>query len=249
MVQHASDASDEASASSGIFRLFGKWDLINADGPNKGSLFVKLEHRHRIGAITPAALAGEVGYAGVTGVLFNDANLILNEFNWQHYLNEGKTGLVVGRFDPNDYMDVSGYKNPWTTFHNLASLFNTSIALPDTSWGVGMGHWFDNGTYILGTVNDANGSLTQQKAFEHGAEYFKQIGLGWTPARSLRYNNNIQLTYLESDAREHAGVPAGDGVAIHANWTFDDNWMLWTRLGWSDCLAPIYKESYSPGFA
>jgi porin len=185
----------------------------------------------------------------VTGLLFSDVNLVLNEFNWQQYFNDGNSALIIGRYDPNDYMDVSGYANPWTTFHNLASLLNTSIALPDTSWGAGFGHWFSNSPYLVGSVNDANGSLVETTPFKHGGEFFKQIGIGWTPERKLRYNKNFQITYWTVDEREHLGIPESDGIAINANWTFDNEWMLWTRLGWSDGLAPIYGETYSVGIA
>jgi porin len=250
MMQGANESlNGDDLASSGIFRLYGKWDVFNKDSVDKGSFFAKVEHRHRIGDITPAQLAGEIGYAGLTGTLFTDTNLVLNEFNWQQYFNDGKTGLVLGRFDPNDYMDVSGYANPWTTFHNLSSLFNTSIALPDTSWGIGLGHWFNDSVYLVGSANDANGALSEIKGFEYGGELFKQVGFGYTPSRGQRYTHNLQVTYWDVDERKELGVPASDGIAVNANWTFDDQYMLWTRMGWSDGLAPIYQESYSVGFA
>lgn len=250
MAQGASDSlTDVDSASSGIFRIYGKWDVYNKDDVDKGSFFMKVEHRHRIGDVAPAQLAGEIGFAGLTGTLFNNANLVLNEFNWQQYFNDGKTGLILGRFDPNDYMDVAGYANPWTSFHNLNSLFNTSIALPDTSWGVGLGHWFNDSVYLLGSVNDANGALTEIDGFEGGGELFKQVGFGFTPTRDQRYTHNVQVTYWDVDERKSLGIPASDGVAINANWTFDDKYMLWSRLGWSDGLAPIYNDFYAVGFA
>ena len=48
--------------------------------------------------------------------------------NWSQALNDGKSGLIVGRYHPTDYMNVLGYANPWTTFQNLASLLDPTVA-------------------------------------------------------------------------------------------------------------------------
>ena len=42
-------------------------------------------------------------------------------------------------------------------FSNLVSSLDVSVALPDSSWGVGAGHWFNDNVYVLGAINDANG--------------------------------------------------------------------------------------------
>jgi porin len=249
MYQHATEVvSGDRNASSGIFRLYGKWDLVNRGGLNPGSFFMKVEHRHRIGDVAPVDLANNIGYAGVTGLLFNDAELIIESFNWQQSFNQGGSGLIVGRFDPNDYMDVSGYSNPWESFHNLNVLLNTSIALPDVSLGIGVAHYFNGQAYILGSINDANGVITEEKGFQHGSEFFKQVGIGWTPSQKQRYSKNVQITYWEVDEREAQNVPASDGIAINANWTFNDQWMIFSRAGWSDGRASIYEETYTLGF-
>jgi porin len=249
MVQHATEVvSGDRNASSGIFRLYGKWDLVDRGGPNQGSFFMKVEHRHRIGDVAPADLANNVGYAGVTGLLFSDVGLIIESFNWQQSFNQGRSGLIVGRFDPNDYMDVSGYSNPWESFHNLNVLLNTSIALPDVSLGAGAMHYFNEQAYILGSVNDANGTITENKGFQHGSEFFKQVGIGWTPSRKQRYSKNLQITYWEVDEREAKNIPNSDGIAINANWSFNNRWMIFSRAGWSDGRASIYEETYTLGF-
>jgi porin len=85
-------------------------------------------------------------------MLFSDAGLLLVDFNWQQYFNNGQSVFMVGRFDPNDYHDVLGYANPWTAFSNLDSLINMSIALPDVSMGLAAGHWFENSTYVWGVL-------------------------------------------------------------------------------------------------
>ena len=51
--------------------------------------------------------------------------------NWQQGFNDGNTGLIVGRCDPNDYMNVLGYVNPWMIFSNLTSNLDASVAFSD----------------------------------------------------------------------------------------------------------------------
>jgi porin len=234
---------------SGVFRVFGKWTLTGRDTQNTGALFLKIEQRHEIGTdIAPSSLAGQAGYLGITGINFNDAGLLLGDINWQQRLAGGRAGFIIGRFDPNDYMDVLGYANPWTTFSNLATLLNVSIALPDWSWGVGAGRWIGERWYVLGSVNDANGNATNEKFFDGGAEFFKQAEVGWSPSRDDRYYKNVHVTVWHVDERDDAGVDSADGVAMAANWTWDRTWMVFGRAGTSDGGAPLYNESLTAGF-
>jgi len=47
-----------------------------------------------------------------------------------------------------------------TTFWNLSSLVNASIALPDPGAGLRTGGYVNDQIYELGLISDANGSLT-----------------------------------------------------------------------------------------
>ena len=112
--------TDEDRFWGGNFRVFGKWELLNKGGTNVGSLVFQLGHRHNIHyPLTPGDLPGNIGYIGVTGTNFGDQGAILGDIYWQQKVWEGQGGIIVGRFDPNDFMDVLGYFNPYTTFSNL----------------------------------------------------------------------------------------------------------------------------------
>ena len=129
---------------------------------------------------------------GVTGTLFNDAETILGNLYYQQQLGEDdRGGFIAGRFDPSDFMDVLGYANPWTTFSNVAILLNPSIAFPDWSWGAGGGGWLNDQWYVLGSVNDANGTITDESFFDGGSEFFSQAEVGWSPSRAERYFTNV----------------------------------------------------------
>jgi porin len=238
----------EDSAASGVFRVYGTWTLAGRDTENSGNLVFKFENRHRLGTgIPPSALGFGLGYLGVTGTLFSDVAWILNDFNWQQRLSAGRSGLIIGRFDPNDYLDVLGYANPWTTFQNLAILFNTSIALADTSFGAAGGSYIGDRVYLLASVNDANGTVSEVEFFEGGSEFYKSVEIGWTPDPTKRFTHNAHVTTWHVDAREDAGVPQSDGLSIGANWTFDSTWMPFFRAGWSDGQAPFMNRAVTLG--
>jgi len=243
---------NEDNAASGALRFFGRWDLVGRGTKNIGTLVFKVENRHRLGTdIAPSQLGFDVGYNGITGTLFSDVGSVLVDLNWQQILNDGRSGLILGRYDPNDYVDVSGHANPWTTFSNLSVLVNTSIALPDAGFGIGGGHWFpsDSGEwFLLASVSDANGVIDEVELFKGGSEFYATAELGWTPSRSQRYTNQVHVTLWHVDERTDAGVPESEGVAVGANWTYHEKWMTFFRAGWSDGAAPLMKATSTIGF-
>lgn len=251
LYQGASDSlpGTDDSAALGIIRFNGVWTLVGKGTENTGSLYFNIDNRHRLGTdIAPANMAGAVGYAGMTGTLFSDVDTVLVDFNWQQRINAGAGGVILGRFDPNDYVFVSGYANPWTAFQNVAVLLNPSVALPDASWGIGAGHWLSNQFYALGTINDANGLLTDNlEFFKGGSEFWKAAEFGWTPSRDQRFNRQVNVSLWHVDERD--GITTGDssGVAFSANWLLDNNLMPIMRLGFSDGEAPIYNETFTLG--
>ena len=158
---------------------------------------------------------------------------------WLQYLNEGQTGLIVGRYDPNDFFDVLGYANPWTTFQNLSILFNTSIALPDWGFGIGAGHWFEGDQlYLFGSVSDANAVLTKEEFEFDTDELYKTVEFGWSPGRDQRYFKNLHVTLWQVDEREDDGIDDADGITLGVNWTWDLTYMLFAKIGSSDADAP-----------
>ena len=236
-------------ASSGVLRATLKWTLTGRQTRNEGALNVMVDHRHGFRDVTPADLGAEAGYIGLTGVFFNDIGLALINLNWTQALGDGKYGFVAGRYDPNDYQNVLGMVNPWTVFSNLAVNLDTTVAPPDSSWGIGGGIWLTDQWYVLGGVNDANGLASDDlEFFSGGAEFYKYAHIGWSPTRTRRYFNNIHLLAWHVDEREEAGIDSAQGVAIAGNWTFNDRWMMFGRLGWSDGTSPIYNESVTFGF-
>nr|WP_286193931.1 carbohydrate porin [Tropicibacter sp. R16_0] len=228
--------------------MLGNWELLNRGGDNSGSFVFILENRHRLGQpIAPSALAGEIGYVGATGVTFSDTDTTLSVAYWSQSLAGGRAGFVAGRIDPGDYSDILGYVNPRTTFSNYSILFSPVLPIPDPGFGVAAGGFLTDQIYALGLVSDANGSLTDIDWFPSGSEFYKYGEIGWTPAPSKRYLTNVHLGLYHVDERTDAGVPSAKGAILSANHTFDNDLMLFGRLGWSEGTAPIARRAVNAG--
>jgi porin len=247
--QWASDVPDgaEDEAGLGIVRLIGRWELLGRGTENTGTLVFSGDNRHRTTDVAPGDLGFEAGYLGIPGTLFSDVDTVLVDFHWQQRLNEGDSGIVAGRYDPNDFLDVLGYANPWTSFQNLSILFDTSIALADASMGIGGGHWLSDQVYALATLNDANGVVGDVGFFEDGSEFYKAAEIGWTPSKDQRYFNKIHVHGWHADKREDAGVDESWGVSVAANKTVGMRWMTFVKAGMSDGEAPLYESSVTVG--
>ena len=237
----------DEDAASGIFRISGKWVAFQNEEGDSGTVVFNVDHRHAYDGSAPADLGFATGYLGIPGTLFNNSKTILGDLNYQYRFNDGNSGLILGRYDPNDYLDVLGYSNPWTTFQNLYILNNASIALPDWGTGVGIGHRFSNQVYALGHVSDANGVATETKFFEDFSELYSSAEIGWSPTPAERYLKNFHLTVWHVDDREEAGVPESEGYTLGANWTWNNNFMVFGKAGWSDGLAPLLQKSFTVG--
>jgi porin len=245
------DLGGEDHATSGVLRISGKWELFNRGESNMGMLVFSADNRSAYSDVAPGGLAGEFGYIGQTGALFSDADTILGDLYYVQYLNNRNTILVMGRYDPNDFFDVLGYANPWTAFQNLAILFNTSIGLADWSTGFGLGHWFNDQWYASASVNDANGIASRAEFDFHFDELYKTAEVGWSPSRAERYIKNAHITVWDVDDRDDDGVDGAQGITFGANWTWDERFMLFGKIGFSESDAAndpqINEESYTAG--
>ena len=250
LFQGLSDSlAGEDKASAGVLRATLRLATTGRESGDEGALNVMVDHRHGFRDVTPADLAGQAGYIGLTGLFYNDIGLALINFNWTQSLNNQRAGIVVGRYDPNDYQNVLGMVNPWTLFSNLATNLDATVALPDSSWGIGGGSWLTDNWYVLGGINDANGLGSDDlEFFDGGAEFYKYFHVGWSPSKGERYFRNVHVLAWHVDEREDAGLESAHGISFAANWTFDDRWMPYARLGFSKGSAPIYNESVTLGF-
>ena len=233
-------------AGSGIFRVTTRWTPLRNEAGDTGTLVAMYDHRHAYTQNAPGDF-GNYGYYGISGALFTDFQGTLGDLNWQQTFAGRRVGIVVGRYDPNDYFDVLGYANPWTSFQNLYILFNGSIALPDWSTGIGAGFWVNDQIYLKAAANDVNGVTTKEEFNFDFDELYTTAEIGWSPSRGQRYFQNLHLTWWHADAKENNSSDRSDGFTIGANWTVENRFMVFTKVGWSDGSAPLYEESYTFG--
>jgi porin len=249
LYQHATNSlTGQGDAALGQARILGDWALFGRSGPNPGSLVFILENRHLLHTdIAPSALAGEIGYSGVTGLTFSDTGSTLSVAYWAQTVLPGRGGFVAGRIDPGDYTDVLGYVNPRTTFSNFAVLLNPVLPIPDPGFGVAGGTFVTDQVYVLAVVSDANGSLTDVDWFPGGSEFYTYAELGWTPAPDQRYLTNFHIGAFHIDARTDTGAPETSGAVLSGNVTFRKDLMVFGRLGWSEGAASLARQAASGG--
>ncbi|MGI9366974.1 MAG: carbohydrate porin [Rhizobiaceae bacterium] len=236
-------------SSGGLFRFTGDWIPGGRDNPNAGSLNFTFDHRHQIGSgVVPTELAQQIGFVGQTSVILGESSWDVVHLNWAQPFRDGKSGFVIGRIDPNDYFYTHGFGNPWTGFQNNELQQNTTVALPQSSWGAVAGHYFSDQVYGVVGAFDANGAATDNLDwFSGGDELWSAVEIGFVPSQAERFQKKISLTYWKVDRRRNAGIGSGDGVNLSMSWTFGD-WNPFFRVGWSQGSAPRYKRAVLVGF-
>lgn len=247
-----SDSPGEDSASGGMVRFFGFWDLVDRDGPNRGSFNWKVEHRHKYSDISPSALGFESGYAGLFEPPFNDSEGQLTNLYWKQYMFEGKWAAVAGFLDVTDFVDVYLLASPWTGFNNF--VFSTGSAAMDipnnATLGVGAGGMIAKNIYIQAGFSDANSDPTSPfKGFGNvvdESDFFKWVEVGFTPGQDKIYFDNLHVTFWHIDERTN-GTP--DGWGFNASWQkwIGDKWLPFIRGGYADDSGSLLERSISVG--
>lgn len=247
-----SGSPGEDSASGGMERFFGFWDLINRGGPNKGSLNWKVENRHRYSEIPPSALGFESGYAGIFEPPFSNQNNRLTNLYWKQYFAEGTWAAVAGFLDVTDFVDVYLLASPWTGFNSF--VFSTGSAatdLPnDATLGIGAGGMVTDRLYVQAGISDANADPTDPfQGFDNISEesdFFKWVEIGFTPGQEKLYFDNVHVTFWHIDERAN-GTP--DGWGLNASWQqwIADKWLPFVRGGYTEDSGSLLESSLSVG--
>ena len=247
-----SGSPGEDSASGGMVRFFGFWDLVNRGTPNKGSLNWKVENRHRYSEIPPSALGFESGYAGIFEPPFSNQNNRLTNLYWKQYFAEGTWAAVAGFLDVTDFVDVYLLASPWTGFNSF--VFSTGSAatdLPnDATLGIGAGGMVTDRLYVQAGISDANADPTDPfQGFDNISEesdFFKWVEIGFTPGQEKLYFDNVHVTFWHIDERAN-GTP--DGWGLNASWQqwIADKWLPFVRGGYTEDSGSLLESSLSVG--
>jgi porin len=247
LYQTVSESSGEDHAASGIIRLFGTWTLVGRKSGNTGSLVAKIENRHLLGTdIPPQALASEVGYAGLTAIIWSDAGSLLTNLYWHQSFNEDRVSFVAGIVDATDYLDIYGLINPWTNFANLSFSTDPTIPVPNQGLGAALRVNIADHYYVLAGLADTNGDPGDTSGsfdtFFDDREYFKHIEFGRVGSREAEFTDNFHIFAWQADERIAAQVPKGWGATISFSKQVTKHWMPFARVGYSDGGGGVFLE-------
>jgi porin len=248
----ASQSPGEDTAATGVFRLFGEWELFGRSSGNTGTLLFKVDNRQRLDTVPVKDFAGELGYAGIIGPTYSNQGWRLTHLYWNQNFAGGRGAVYLGFIDVTDYVDAYALASPWQGFANLAfqTGSGTMGGLPDAALGVAAGYFLNDKLYMGGGIADANADAADpftDSLFDRG-ETFKSFEVGWTSGSKARFFNNAHVTFWQIDAREQAGTPDGYGVSFSASQVVRERWFPFLRGGWADGGDALYEASVSAGF-
>ena len=243
----------EDSAVSGMVRFFGFWDLVNRNGPNKGNLNWKIEHRQKYTDIPVSGLGFSSGYVGLFEAPFSDQGSRLTNLYWKQYFAEGNWAFVGGFLDATDFVDVYLLASPWTGFTNfMFSTGSSAMDLPnDAALGVAAGGMVSTKVYIQAGIVDANSDPTEPfEGFDSvfdDSDFFKWVEIGFTPGQQKIYFDNLHATFWHVDERANS---TPDGWGLNASWQawIDDKWLPFIRVGHTEDSGSLLETSVSAGF-
>lgn len=241
----------EDTASSGMLRFYGSWDLVGRGTKDTGALVWKIEHRHKYADIPASDLGFELGNVGLFVPPFSDQKSRWTNLYWRQRFNDGKTTLVAGFLDVTDYVDVFALGSPWTGFLNFAfSTGTTTIFTPnDATLGVAGGTMLNDKMYLIaGLANaysDPKDPLEGFDTFFDDSDFFTSIELGWTESHDKIYLDNTHVTLWHVDAS--AAGPSGWGAAFSYITFLNKSLMPFVRGGYADDGGSLMQKSLSVG--
>jgi porin len=249
----ATETLGERSASGGIVRFFGFWDLIGRGTPNAGAFVWKLEHRHRLGRIAPSEFASTIGYAGDFEAPFSNEGWRFTNLYWRQQLAAGRSLVAGGFLDVTDYVDVYPLASSWTGFMNFA--FDTGSAAiglsDDASFGIAGTTMLNDNFYLLAGLTNANADpqspFSELGSFFDDREYFSSVELGWTVSHDRKEFDNAHVTLWHLDSQDKTGQPGGWGAAFSVVRYLDDRWMPFLRGGLANDGGVFLERSISAG--
>jgi len=250
LLMKSSDVIDEEvndkKARSGIFNFNFIWNLINRkSNKNKGTFTFKISSRHSYKDRVPPMFHGvnESGYFGLPAAGYNDYAIRMLEFHYSQLFFNGRAGFVIGKIDASNYFNFHGLAIPSKSFMGYGALLSGTINIPDVGFGLGVGVELTDCFYLKASVMDVRGDIfADDKFLFFGNQFFDgnmmtMAEIGWAPTIDERYFKNFSFTYWHSaDYINNNGksINEGSGVAFSSHWFFNNKYMPFLRLGFSD---------------
>jgi porin len=240
-------AGRQDHAAGGVFDFGGTWALLNPETGWKGMLGFRIADQHRLGtSVAPADFGNEIGSAWGTSLAFDDVSLNVIEGWWEQRLGR-KVAIRFGKMDTSGIINPAALGNPFEHFMGHPYNLNSSIPFPAEGIAVVSLLNLGNDFSLVAAVADANGNGKDWDidSFFNTAEHLKTFELAWSPTTD-RGSGEYHITLWESDEREQAQVPAGEGYTIHGEQRFG-NVMPFLRYGHSSGGASALKNMVAAG--
>jgi len=249
----ANESLGDKSASSGMVRLYGSWELVNRGKGNSGALIYKIEHRHKYIDVVPKFFGFEMGYVGMEVPAFNDDGFRMTNFYWRQRFKDGKISLVAGLLDATDYVDVYALASPWTGFMNFQfSTGSQAVYIPnDAALGIAFGAYLTDNIFVIGSISDAGSDPTVPfKSFEtffSNNDYFKSVELGYVTSKDRFYMDNVHVTFWHSDGSEVTASLPGWGISFSGTYYFENSLNPFIRGGFAKDGGTLLQKSLTAG--
>lgn len=243
----------EGNASSGMWKLYGTWELAGKKSGNSGALIFKIEHRHKYDAQPPGSLGFDMGYVGLILPPFSDQGFRTTNLYWRQRFAQGRVALVAGFLDVTDFFDVYALASPWMHFMNFN--FSTGVAavnVPNDGYlGLGVGGWLTDNIYAIAGFGDINSDPTDIfKGFDtffSKNEYFKHLEVGITSSKDYMLLDNIHLSLWHRDETSATGDPDGWGFVISATKYINEQFLPFFRYAHTEDAGSLLQNSLALG--
>ncbi|NER08889.1 porin [Muriicola jejuensis] len=252
-IMAATEAIGDNVGASGVFRIYGKYNLVGRGTSHEGGLVFKVENRHRYTdlPLREWGLAG-VGYAGLMQSVYNDDRWRVTNLYWRQTFAKANIVAYAGFLDVTDWTDIFVLASPWSSFNNLSFATGSSTtggSYPDGSLGLMVSAWLTDNIYVIGGLIDANGSAKEfYKSFDTfftEFETLKTFEVGFTPNPEMPILQNVHVTLWQVD--ETTSAPSGWGLSGSISWELGNKLFPFLRGGWANDGGSFFTASVSAG--
>lgn len=141
------------------FDVVGTWKLAKKGEADQGQLFFHIEGRWDYGTTAPSTLGvTSLGSLIRTADSFNSYTptfLPFRNFYWQQGSAEAGWIYRLGKITIDQILGTSRHMSPFTTFLPTGSI-GVNHPMPDSGWGAVGAWYFNDRSYVLGALTDAN---------------------------------------------------------------------------------------------
>lgn len=248
LFQQASGGPGDRYGGSGDLDLMSSWTLLGRGTENEGRLVFTGEYRFAIGDQPASALGGELGLLTNTTGGFNDRGWVVRDVFWLQNFFDGGLRVLVGRFDPSDYLGTNPLQGINTSFSNRAFSANASVAFPaGHSLGAGFSIRPTDLWYVsAGAVNGYGRSNTVEidSLFDEWDLFW--IGeAGFTPIIEGIGRSRFAVTLWRMDERSERDLPSDEGISLIAQQSFGEYLTAFVRYAYADATLTNVREQIS----